>query len=123
MTDGYLPGQEPRPGQFAINRMTGDWITKAPLRHSESCVIAASVMPGWTPELVDALYGAWLDADGQDVAVVFTGGQVVIVRGTVGDMTQTPEQPTTPVEVPAKETVDVPVDPAPGTAPEVETTD
>lgn len=35
-------------------------------------------------------------------------------------MTQTTEQPSTPVEVPAKETVDVPVDPA--VAPEVETT-
>ncbi len=41
---------------FSINTTTGEWVSTDPLTHEQGCVIAASVMPGWTPEKVDALY-------------------------------------------------------------------
>lgn len=58
---------------FTINPATGDWITKRPLSHREGCVIAASVMPGWTPEKVAALY------DPKAVRFNFLGYSIVLM--------------------------------------------
>lgn len=75
-----------QPTAFTIDRQTGQWLTEGPLEHDAGCVIAASVLPGWTPDLARSLYSAWLRADGHDVGVVFTKGRTVIVDGPDGSL-------------------------------------
>ena len=42
--------------QFKIDATTGNWLSKDALTLEESCVIAASVLPGKTPEDIRAFY-------------------------------------------------------------------
>jgi hypothetical protein len=67
---------------LVVDKATGAWVSGGPLTGEESCRVAASVMPGWDAALVDTLYGAWMRADGEAVAVAFEGGGATVTEGT-----------------------------------------
>lgn len=50
-----MTAQEVR--HLTIDLASGHWVDGFPITHEEACVVAASVLPGKTPEQVSAWYG------------------------------------------------------------------
>ncbi len=54
----------PRRHDITINITTGEWVAGVEtLQHPEGLIVACSVMPGLTPELLDDWYGQWMSHD------------------------------------------------------------
>lgn len=47
---------------ITINLDSGAWATQEPLSHEEALRVAASVLPGFPVEILDASYKAWRDS-------------------------------------------------------------
>ena len=53
--------------RFEIDPDTGEWLSDFALSPIQANVIAASVLPGVTPEIVECWYAEWLCANEAEV--------------------------------------------------------